>query len=92
MIRFRLRELIADKAFREGRRVTLGEVAQACGIARRTLTGIANQRGYNTVSDNLDRLCRYFGCRIEELAEYVPDEALIRPIGRKSQFVKSRRK
>ncbi|WP_431306329.1 helix-turn-helix domain-containing protein [Sulfuricystis thermophila] len=26
------------------------------------------------MTDHLDRLCRYFNCRLEELAEYVPDE------------------
>ncbi|MCZ2418707.1 MAG: helix-turn-helix transcriptional regulator [Burkholderiales bacterium] len=25
---------------------------------------------------HLDRLCRYFKCRLEDLAEYVPDEEL----------------
>ena len=37
MIRFRLAELIADKAFRERRVVSLSEVAEATGIHRATL-------------------------------------------------------
>jgi putative transcriptional regulator len=32
-----------------------------------------NQRGYSSVTDNLDKLCRYFNCRVEDIAEYVPD-------------------
>ena len=35
---------------------------------------MVNQRGYNTVTDNLDRLCRYFKCSLAQLAEYVQDE------------------
>ena len=75
MIRFRLRERLADLEFQEGRRITLGEVAEATGITRTTLSRIANNRGYNTTTDNLDALCRYFGCELGELAEYVESSA-----------------
>jgi hypothetical protein len=37
---------------------------------------MVNQRGYNTLTVNLDRLCRYFRCSLGQLAEYVPDEEL----------------
>ena len=74
MIRFRLTELIADKAFRERRVITLAEVAEATGIHRATLSKIANQPGANTVTDNLDQLCKYFGCKLEDLAQFVEDE------------------
>ena len=71
MIRFRIRELVADKTFNEGRRVTLEEVSKATGINRTVLSRMANQRGYNTTTDNLDRLCAYFGCQIQDVATYV---------------------
>jgi DNA-binding Xre family transcriptional regulator len=74
MIRFRLSELIADKQFREGRRITLIEIAAATGINRMTLSRMLNTKGYNTVTDNLDRLCQYFGCQVGELATYVEEE------------------
>lgn len=73
VIRYRLKELIADREFREGRRITVEEVASATGIHRTTLSKIANKRGCNTTTDNLDRLCRFFGCRVEQLVEYVCD-------------------
>jgi len=72
MIRFRLSELIADKQFKEDRRITMIEVAAATGINRMTLSRMLNQKGYSTVTDNLDRLCEYFGCQIGELAVHVP--------------------
>ena len=73
MIRFRLRELVADLEFRRGARVTLEEVATASGIHRTTLTKIALKRGYNTTTNNLDALCKFFGCSLDKLAEFVPD-------------------
>lgn len=74
MIRYRIQEMLAERHFREGRRVTLTELAEATGISRVTLSKMVNQRGYSTLTDHLDRLCRFFDCRLEELAEYVPDE------------------
>lgn len=74
MLRFRVKELIADKEFRENRRVTLDEIQQATGIHRTTLSKIANQKGYNTTTDNLDKLCGFFECGVEQLVEYLPAE------------------
>lgn len=42
MIRFRLKELLVDKGFRENRRVSLDEVAKATGMHRTALSKIAN--------------------------------------------------
>jgi len=46
-------------------------VSQATGIHRTTLSKIANQRGYNTGTENVDRLCEYFGCKVEDVIEYL---------------------
>jgi putative transcriptional regulator len=73
MLRFKLKELLAEKEFREGRVVTLVEVAQATGVHRMTLSKLANHRGYNPTADVLDRLCTYFKCRIEALVEHIPE-------------------
>jgi putative transcriptional regulator len=74
VIRFRVQELLADKQFVENRVITITELASETGISRVTLSKMINQRGYTTGTDNLDRLCRFFGCPLEKLAEYVPDE------------------
>ena len=73
MIRFKLGEQIEKRQFADGRRITVQEVAEATGVNRMTLSKILNQRGYSTGTDILDRLCKHFGCRVEDLAEYVPD-------------------
>ena len=72
MIRFKLKERIADKEFREDRRITLLEIAEATGIGRITLSRMLKP-GAVVRTDTLDRLCTYFGCRVEELMEYVAE-------------------
>lgn len=71
MIRFKLAEMIERTQFAEGRRVTVTEIADAAGLNRMTLSKILNQRGYCTSTETIDRLCAYFGCRVEDLMEYV---------------------
>jgi putative transcriptional regulator len=73
MIRFKLAELIEKKQFLESRRITIQEVADACGVNRMTLSKILNHKGYSAGTDIVDRLCKYFACRVEDLMEYVPD-------------------
>ena len=74
MIRFKLGEQIEKKQFRESRRITIQEVAEATGVNRMTLSKILNHRGYSTGTDILDKLCTYFGCQIGDLAEHTPDD------------------
>ncbi|WP_448673979.1 helix-turn-helix domain-containing protein [Pseudoxanthomonas mexicana] len=75
MLRYKLKELTAEKEFRERRRVTVQEIAEATGITRNTLSKMLNQHGASVRSENLDRLCGFFSCRIEDLVEYIPDES-----------------
>ncbi len=81
MIRFRITELLADKQFKEGRRITLMELAEATGINRMTLSRMINTKGYSTVTDNLDKMCAYFGCLVGDIAEYIPEENSVKSSG-----------
>ena len=74
MIRFYLKEQLSEKGFRDKRRITLEEVSRETGIGRNTLSRIANNRGCNTTSDNLDKLCEFFDCSLSDLAAYVEEE------------------
>ena len=76
MVRFRLTELIADKAFKERRVVSMSEVAAATGIHRATLSKIANQPGTNISTDLVDKLCRYFQCQPGNVLTYIEDEVI----------------
>jgi len=71
MIRFRIQELLAEKHFKEGRRITINELSEATGINRVTLSKMINARSYSTVTDNIDKLCAFFGCQVQDLMEYV---------------------
>ncbi len=73
VIRFRLAEQLEKKQFRDSRRITMQEVAEATQINRSTLSKLLNQKGYSTGTDVLDRLCAYFECQISDLVEYVPE-------------------
>ncbi|WAC73294.1 helix-turn-helix transcriptional regulator [Roseateles sp. SL47] len=73
MIRFRIRERMADMSFQTGRRITLEHIAEETGIHRATLSKLASPKSYNTTTDNLDKLCKFFGCSWAEIAEYLPD-------------------
>jgi putative transcriptional regulator len=66
-------ELIADKGFQEERRVTIDEVAKETGIHRTTLFKIANQKGYKTDTEVLDKLCAFFGVEVGDVAQYIED-------------------
>lgn len=73
MIRFKLAEQIEKKQFTESRRITIQEVADDSGVHRMTLSKMLNHKGYSTGTDVLDKLCLYFGCGIEDLAEWVSE-------------------
>lgn len=73
LLRFKLKERIAELEFRERRRVQLQEIAAATGLSRMTLSKLINHHGVNVQTDVLDKLCAYFGCRIEDLVEHIPD-------------------
>jgi putative transcriptional regulator len=73
MLKFKFKQLLAEKEFKDGQSVTITDVAKATGINRMTLSKIANRKGYSTVTDNLDKLCAYFGCQFSDLVEYVED-------------------
>ena len=70
---FKIKELIAEKALQEDRRITLDEVSRATGIHRTTLSRLANTKGYNVTTDILDKLCRYFDVDIQAVAVYIKD-------------------
>lgn len=74
MIRFKLKALLSDREFAEGRSISLQEVSEQTGISRVTLSKLANHKGYNAKTDVIDRLCDYFECEIQELVQHIPNE------------------
>jgi len=74
MLRIKLKNLIAQREFETGSRITITDIAEVTGINRMTLSKMANHRGYSTRTDNLDKLCSFFECQIEDLIEFIPDD------------------
>lgn len=73
-IKFKLKELIAEKEFRERRVVQLKEIAEATGVHRVTLSKLANNKRYNVGIDTIDKLCAFFSCSVGDVAEYVRED------------------
>jgi putative transcriptional regulator len=74
MIRILLKELVARKEFADKRKIRLDDLSSATGISKNTLSRMQSAQGYNTKIENLDKLCAYFDCRIEDLLEYIPEK------------------
>ncbi|MBD3820988.1 MAG: helix-turn-helix transcriptional regulator [Thiotrichales bacterium] len=73
MIRFKLKEVIAEKEFIEKRHITIKEVSDETGINRMTLSKILNHPGHSTTTDNIDKLCTFFNCKVEDLMVFIPE-------------------
>jgi len=74
MIRLLVKKLLDDKSFKEKEKITLNKVSAETGISRATLNRVANTPGYNTNTDTINALCKYFECLPNDLMEYIPDE------------------
>lgn len=74
MIRLLVKKLLDDKAFKDKVKITLNQVSKETGISRATLNRIVNTPGYNTNTDSVNALCKYFQCSPGELMEYVADD------------------
>ena len=74
MIRFKLKELIAEKEFQDKRNITIKEIADNTGINRMTLSKILNHPGHSTTTTNIDKLCQFFQCSVGDLMIHLPEE------------------
>lgn len=75
MLVSRLRALIAEKAIREQRDVTLKEIAKATGLSTYTVSAIANNTIREYPKEAIEQLCVYFGVGVGELLVVVVAES-----------------
>jgi len=74
MLRFRFRELLAEKERTEERRIPLREVAEATGVSIHVLSNISSPvRSVVTNTAFLECICRYFGVSLSEFAVMIPE-------------------
>ena len=74
MIRYHLKQLVADLEFKLGRRISLKEISDETGIHLSTLSRIANQKAPNTTIGNLEKICFFLDCQIQDLVEFIPED------------------
>ncbi len=74
MIRTRFEELRLQKARQRGvTRIPLRQIVEETGLAETTLLRLSNDTSTRVDYSTLDALCKYFGCTVGDLLEYVPD-------------------
>jgi len=76
VVKAQLRLLLAAKAHREGRSISLREVVRETDVPISTVMGMANNTIKRVPLDELNTLCNYFDCDVGDLLkrEEVPTE------------------
>lgn len=69
MIECRLSALMGERKI-----LKLSDVAHATGINRNTLTSMYYDRAVRIELPIADKLCKYFGCTMNDLFEYIEDD------------------
>jgi putative transcriptional regulator len=69
VIRSRLSSLMGEK------RVRVADVARETGISRNMLARLYYDRVRRLDLNDLDKLCRYFDCRVEDVLLWEPGQA-----------------
>ena len=72
-INLQVNERIKERELREGRRLTIAEVARDTGISPATLAALINNRADRISLSVLARLCEYFQCTPGDLLHYDAD-------------------
>lgn len=65
MVKCHLSRLMGEK------KVKISHVARETGLDRGTLTRLYHETAERVDLDAIDRLCRFFGCTVSDLLEYV---------------------
>lgn len=74
MIYCRLKQLIAQKEFREKRKITYKVIQDETGLSSTTIAKLLNFRGIQRIDGTtLDKLCEFFGVNVGDILLYIPD-------------------
>ncbi|CAL7893853.1 helix-turn-helix transcriptional regulator [Fusobacterium necrophorum] len=68
MIKNYLSKLMGEK------RYSIIEVSQKTGMSPTTISNLYNEKVKRLDFDTLEKLCKLFNCKVEDLIEYIPDE------------------
>jgi putative transcriptional regulator len=71
----KLPSLLGKKQEEENRLIPLSTLSEETGISRQTLTAWAKGSGLEQFrADTIERLCKYFRCKVGDLLEVIEDE------------------
>lgn len=74
MIYCRLKNLIAEKEFKERRKITYKVIQDETGLSSTTIAKLLAYKGVQRIDGStLDKLCEFFGCQVGDILTYVPD-------------------
>ena len=68
MIKCHLSRIMGEKRF------TITEVARITGMSNTTISNLYNEKVKRLDFDTLEKLCKIFKCKVEDLIEYIPEE------------------
>jgi len=68
MIKCHLSKLMGEK------KLKLVDVARETGLHRNTVTLLYNETASRVDLDALDKLCKFFDCKVEDLMEYIEEK------------------
>jgi putative transcriptional regulator len=54
------------------RRTTADAIAKATGLGSTTISKLRNSKNVNININTLDKLCKYFDCKLTDLIDYIP--------------------
>jgi putative transcriptional regulator len=67
MIKIRLEQQILEKSAREGKRLSIDELAKETGVSRITLHRLKSDPYRSTSTDVINKLCNFFKCELNDL-------------------------
>jgi putative transcriptional regulator len=73
-IQNKIKILIAEKEYREGRKLSYRTIAEEADISLSVLQDYVSQKVRRFDIQTLQKLCEYFACQPGDLLEYVPDK------------------
>lgn len=74
MIYCKLKQLIAEKEFREKRKITYKVIQEETGLSSTTIAKLLSYKGVQRIDGStLDRLCEFFGCQVGDILIYSPN-------------------
>jgi putative transcriptional regulator len=54
------------------RKTTADAIAKATGLGSSTISKLRNSKNANISINTLDKLCKYFNCKLTDLIDYIP--------------------